>query len=577
MATTQIPLTGSTVITTNAAPTMGRFNRYDASGGGLSVPLPALSGQNVGARTSVQKYMGDTSPNAVTFTCAGTDKFDDGTTTTLTMNTTGEQRELQVISVGATKRWKFVGTLSADVPASNEFINVKDFGAVGNGVANDTAAINAAIAVLTPGDTLFFPRGRYMTSGGHVINTAAVTVLGPSGRGGAFWSSAQLYLRPASNADMLTLTSSAGGATVRNLSLQGDKTNQTGASRGVVVATGNHYFLLDAVWVEEFKGDGFSITGNSGTIDNCESRVNDGYGMSLNSSDVVVSGCYIDQNAHSGVFVSPGSVSFNSCHIWGNGTSHTGWYDGMTFDGAVQCQVVNCYIESNEDAGVRCRGGSQGIIVDGCDIWNNKSNGIHNLSVDHCVISNNTIHFNNYNANSGASGAELVTDTCTAMLITGNQLYGGRASYGYYEWSTSNTDIQFVDNMCRAADFVTGATFLGPGTNTGKTARINPRVTSAASASTLTPDISAADMYAYTALAAGLTIDAPIGTPVDGNELDFRIKDNGTSHTLTWNAIFRAIGVTIPTATTANKTVYMHTKYHAADTKWDVIRVSQEV
>ena len=106
--------------------------------------------------------------------------------------------------------------------------------------------------------------------------------------------------------------------------------------------------------------------------------------------------------------------------------------------------------------------------------------------------------------------------------------------------------------------------------------RTNPRVTSTASASSLTPDISSADQYNYTALAANLTINAPTGTPVDGNKLMFRFKDNGTSRTLTWNSAFRAIGVTIPTATTVSKTVYIGAVYNAADSKWDVIAVALE-
>ncbi len=101
--------------------------------------------------------------------------------------------------------------------------------------------------------------------------------------------------------------------------------------------------------------------------------------------------------------------------------------------------------------------------------------------------------------------------------------------------------------------------------------RIDPRVTSASSASSLTPDISAADIYAYTALAAALTINAPTGTPVNGDKLMFRIKDNGGSQTLTWNAAFRAIGVTLPTATTASKITYVGAIYNAAESVWDVI------
>jgi hypothetical protein len=105
--------------------------------------------------------------------------------------------------------------------------------------------------------------------------------------------------------------------------------------------------------------------------------------------------------------------------------------------------------------------------------------------------------------------------------------------------------------------------------------RIKPRVISSASASSLTPDQSAADLYAFTALAANLTINAPINL-LDGERLDFRIRDNGTSKTLTWNAAFRIIGTTLPTATVANKTVYVRTIYNAADTVCDVIDVNQQ-
>jgi hypothetical protein len=106
--------------------------------------------------------------------------------------------------------------------------------------------------------------------------------------------------------------------------------------------------------------------------------------------------------------------------------------------------------------------------------------------------------------------------------------------------------------------------------------RINLRVTSAASASSLTPDISASDVYAYTALAAGLTINAPTGTPVDGDKLIFRLLDNGTSRALTWNATYTVIGVTLPTATTISKTTYVGCIYNANNTRWDVIAVTTQ-
>jgi hypothetical protein len=118
------------------------------------------------------------------------------------------------------------------------------------------------------------------------------------------------------------------------------------------------------------------------------------------------------------------------------------------------------------------------------------------------------------------------------------------------------------------------ATYTGTETLTNK--RIDPRVTSAASASSLTPSIATADVYAYTALAAGLTINAPTGTPVDGNKLIFRLLDNGTARALTWDATYTVIGVTLPTTTVASKTTYVGCIYNANNTRWDVIAVGTQ-
>jgi hypothetical protein len=105
---------------------------------------------------------------------------------------------------------------------------------------------------------------------------------------------------------------------------------------------------------------------------------------------------------------------------------------------------------------------------------------------------------------------------------------------------------------------------------------VAPRSASATTATSLTPDISAKDLYAYTALASGLTINAPIGTPVNGNKLLFRFLDNGTSRSLTWNATYTAIGVTLPTSTTASKTTYVGCIYNADNTRWDAIAVTTQ-
>lgn len=118
------------------------------------------------------------------------------------------------------------------------------------------------------------------------------------------------------------------------------------------------------------------------------------------------------------------------------------------------------------------------------------------------------------------------------------------------------------------------ATYAGTETLTNK--RINPRVSTAASTATLTPDISSFDQYNLTAQAAGLTVAAPTGTPVDGNKIMFRFLDDGTARAITWNGTYTVIGVTLPTTTVINKMLYVGCIYNAANTRWDVIAVTQQ-
>jgi len=119
-----------------------------------------------------------------------------------------------------------------------------------------------------------------------------------------------------------------------------------------------------------------------------------------------------------------------------------------------------------------------------------------------------------------------------------------------------------------------GISEAGVATLTNK--RIQPRFVTAATATTLTPDVSVGDIYAYTALASALTINAPIGTPTNGEKLIFRLLDNGTGRALTWNATYTVIGITLPTTTTASKTTYVGCIYNANNTRWDVIAVTTQ-
>jgi len=130
------------------------------------------------------------------------------------------------------------------------------------------------------------------------------------------------------------------------------------------------------------------------------------------------------------------------------------------------------------------------------------------------------------------------------------------------------------------AVLVTRASKGSPLTNTEMDDNLNNLnlesiVGTVASGATITP--AATDsLYTVTALATGATFAVPSGTPVNNHKLLIRIKDNGGAQTLNWNAIYRAVGVTLPTTTVAGKTHYIGMVYNSADVKWDVIAVTKE-
>lgn len=104
--------------------------------------------------------------------------------------------------------------------------------------------------------------------------------------------------------------------------------------------------------------------------------------------------------------------------------------------------------------------------------------------------------------------------------------------------------------------------------------RVNPRIGTVASAATITPTADTSDQYNVTALATAATIAAPSGTPVDGQRLVLRFEDNGTGRALTWttsSGAYRAVGVTLPTTTVANRVTYVGCIYNAQDVFWDVV------
>ena len=189
----------------------------------------------------------------------------------------------------------------------------------------------------------------------------------------------------------------------------------------------------------------------------------------------------------------------------------------------------------------------------------------------------NSLTFNN----SGTGGASGSTFNGGSAVTVSYNTIGAAPTIGSTSITTLGTITTGVWNGTPIANAYlanSSVTLNGTSVSLGGTATIPSatRVNSQTSASSVTPDANSYDVYAFTALAATLTINAPTGSPGNCQRLMFRILDNGTPQTLSWNATFTVIGVTLPTTTVANKTTYVGCMYNSAASRWDVIAVTTQ-
>lgn len=141
---------------------------------------------------------------------------------------------------------------------------------------------------------------------------------------------------------------------------------------------------------------------------------------------------------------------------------------------------------------------------------------------------------------------------------------------------TGDETIAGVKTFSSDPVFSTGGVVTQINTATLTNKRIDPRVNTITSSATPTPVGDTTDIFTITALAVDPTFAAPSGTPVNGQKLIIRIKDDGTGRTLAWNAIYRSVAATLPTSTTASKTSYVGFIYNSDDSKWDCVAVGEE-
>ena len=164
---------------------------------------------------------------------------------------------------------------------------------------------------------------------------------------------------------------------------------------------------------------------------------------------------------------------------------------------------------------------------------------------------------------SGTNGGTGVNNGASTITIGGNVTFSG--AYTFAGTLTNNTAVTFPTTG-------TLATLTGTETLTNK--RINPRVVTIADATSITMNGDTTDVaiQANTQGAGTLTINAPTGTPVDGQRLVLRLSSTAVQ-TFSFNAIFAgSTDLTLPTASSSgSKYDYMGFMYNSVAVKWQLV------
>lgn len=253
-------------------------------------------------------------------------------------------------------------------------INVLDMGAVGNGTANDTTAIQAAIAT---GKPVYLPAGTYMVSG--------LTLLSGSVLFGDGMTKTIIKLINGANASVIS-GNNVSDTYLTDLKVDGNKANQTdGLSiRGVYYTGTGSYQTAHRIWIDAVKDHGYMISTNGADYSNiveckftnCGSAAHataggpGGTGCAAGGLGVRIIRCDASGNHLNGFKC--GGAYHEHCIAQNNGS---GFETGFLADDFYHTTYIHCHAWSNNGA-MNHQGQGDAITILGGSFENNAQSGV---------------------------------------------------------------------------------------------------------------------------------------------------------------------------------------------------------
>lgn len=332
---------------------------------------------------------------------------------------------LKVTGPGATA-YGAINAADIEGAIGSIYLNVADYGATGDGVTNDTAAIQAAINAAADNETVFFPSGRYIITASLTI-PEGVRLLGAGSNPNWFNQSTIIEMTTAS-VDAITAGTYMKDLGVENLTLLGPG---SGTGRGIYSSSSVH---MRGVHVEGFY-DGVYLDASLGEppssvfynhIDQCWFMSNQRAGLLLHTktNNTTVSDTYF-ASADYGILADGGAYGLrilsSSFEVHG--------VTGISIDGTGAAQntsgvlISGCYFEQLPAGGIPTSDIKigpttevQGVLIEGCYFVYTTVAGLWHIDLDR--VNGVTISGNHIGSGTEAGAVRGTVNTLNLTLLT---------------------------------------------------------------------------------------------------------------------------------------------------------------
>ncbi len=330
-------------------------------------------------------------------------------------------------------------------PASAQIFNVKDapYGAKGDGVTDDTAALQRAVnAAAGTGGTVSVPAGTYMVN---AVGTSNQGIVLKSNLTFAMAAGAELKAIPNASANYAILLASAvNHVTLTGGTLTGERGAHSGSTgewgHGLSIGGGSQAIKVVGLTVKECWGDGIyvglasdltfcsvvadhnrrqgmsitaanhvqirssSFKNTAGTLPECGIDLEPNSGDTVN--DVLITGCTFTNNAGGGLqdgvpIAFTGLSQTLSVVVDGNtftgngvGTLSSSPRSGIEVSNVAGHRITNNTVTLTTGNGILLRNGVTGTTVSGNTVTNNTQHGIFEYLSSGNAISGNTVSGN---------------------------------------------------------------------------------------------------------------------------------------------------------------------------------------